>query len=63
MKELGKYAAIGFSALSIYELCVLLLDQLGNYAVHLIQRHIESQLQKTYELLGSLGKYVVEEES
>ena len=56
MKELGKYAVIGLSALSVYELGVFVFDQLGEYTALLVQRHIENQLRKTYDILGSLGK-------
>lgn len=56
LRDIGKYAAIGISALSIYEVGVMLIDQLGEYAEQCISKYIENRIKDTYEILCCLGK-------
>lgn len=54
---LGKYAIIGLSALSIYELASLLVDYASDSLNKYITKCILEKLKDSYEIQKELGKY------
>lgn len=54
-EDIGKYAAIGLSVFSLYEVAIALLKQVDDATNRYIDKRILQDLQTKYEILCSLG--------